>query len=124
MATQTDARRVGWVRLFQTAFSRSQNAMMLSDDQRRIVDVNSAFARMLASRRSELVGRHIWDLVDGGPLMTHDQWRAAISRDETSGEANLIRRDSEVIKVQFGVHPSVFHERKLVLFVALAVPRW
>lgn len=128
MATTTTTtvavKRSGWRRLFQTTFSRSQNPMLLSDDERRIIDVNPAFARMLATRRSELLGKHLWDLVEGGALMTREQWLVTISRDEVTGHADLVRGDGVVVRTQFGVHPAAFGDRKLVLFVALVVPRW
>src|SRR2546425_13255236 len=61
---QTDA---GWASLFQKAFAQSQNAMLMVDEERRVVDANPAFARLVGRRRSTLLGRHVYDFIPGGP---------------------------------------------------------
>ena len=119
-----DSSEGGWPGLFRSAFRRSQNPMLLSDDERRIVAVNPAFARILGVRSGTLVGRRIYDLVVGGPLMSREEWRAAIRRDEVTGEADLLRADGTAMRVQYAVHPETVTGHRLVLFVAMEVPRW
>lgn len=114
----------GWAGLFKTAFERSQNAMLLSDEHRHIVDVNNAFARLAGRRRSALRGHPLWEFLPGGPLMTPGEWRVFISSDEVTGEAELERPDGERVAVQFAAHPEVVTGHSLVLFVALTVSRW
>lgn len=48
---------------------------------------------MLARAPSDLVGRLIYDFVVGGPLLSREEWRAAIARDEVTAEAELQRED-------------------------------
>jgi PAS domain S-box-containing protein len=109
----------GWAGLFRSAFVNSQNPMVLSDEERRIVDVNLAFANMLARAPSDLVGRRIYDFVVGGPLLSREEWRAAIARDEVTGEAELQRADGTGVRVHYAVHPEQVTGRRLVLFVAM-----
>jgi PAS domain-containing protein len=56
----------GWEGLFWEAFKRSRNAMVLADSRRCVVEVNGAFLGLLGYRRSELVGRPIYEFVAGG----------------------------------------------------------
>jgi PAS domain S-box-containing protein len=114
----------GWARLFETAFTRSQNPMALTDNERRVVRVNASLAQLLGYRPSQLVGRHTYDFVVGGPLLSHDEWDLAIGRGDVTGDAEVRRADGETMRVQFGIHPGVITDERLVLFVALAVSRW
>jgi len=114
----------GWGGMFENAFSRSQNAMALSDDQRRVLRVNSAFVQLIGHRPSDIVGRHTWDFVADGPLMSREEWTQTIARREVTGEAQLRVANGDQVRVQFGVHPETISGRRLVLFVALSVSRW
>jgi PAS domain S-box-containing protein len=114
----------GWPGLFESAFKRSHNAMALTDDQRRLVQVNAALAQLLGYRPSELVGKHTYEFVVGGPLLSREEWSRAIERGEVTGDAELRRANGDTTRVQFGIHPEVVTGRRLVLFVALAASRW
>jgi PAS domain S-box-containing protein len=116
--------QTGWTRLFETAFNRSQNAMALTDNERRIVRVNASLAQLLGYRPSQLVGRHTYDFVVDGPLLSREEWDLAIARGDVTGDAEVRRADGETMRVQFGIHPGVITGERLVLFVALAVSRW
>jgi PAS domain S-box-containing protein len=98
--------------------------MALTDDQRKIIDVNSAMAQMLGYRPSQLRGTHTWDHVVDGPLMSHEEWHHAITRGEVTGEGDVRAADGTVVRVQFAVHPEVVTGQRLVLFVGLALSRW
>lgn len=113
----------GWAALFRDAFRRSLNPMVLTDDRRVQIDVNAAFERLLSRRRRELVGRPIYELVQGGPQATTSEWRAAMTRDEITGEAGLVCSDESVVRVQFAAYPETVTGRRLVLFVTLSVSR-
>jgi PAS domain S-box-containing protein len=114
----------GWSGLFATAFKRSHNAMALTTDDRRIVEVNAAAARLLGYRPSQLRGRYTYDLVMDGPLLSREQWRHAIDRGEVTAEIDLIHANGERVRAQFAAHPEVVTGQRLVLFVALATSRW
>ena len=50
----------GWSALFSTAFKQSKNAMALVDSQRRHVDVNPAYLRLLGYDRDGVIGRPVY----------------------------------------------------------------
>jgi DNA-binding CsgD family transcriptional regulator len=117
------ARESGWHSLFDAAFKRSRNAMVLADDHRVQVEVNSAYAQLLNRRPSELIGRPLYEFVQGGPLLTEDQWRELMFRDEFAGDACLLAPDGSPVMVHFAGHPELVTGRRLVLFVALTTFR-
>jgi len=113
----------GWAALFWEAFTRSKNAMLLADDERRHVDVNGAYLTLLGYQRRDLIGRPIYELVVGGPLYTTSEWRALLHREHFTGTADLICADSRRVTVHFAGHPELVTGRQLVLFVAIKAGR-
>lgn len=113
-----------WARLFEIAFNRSQNPMALTDDARRMVQVNGALAQLLGQRPSDLVGRHTYDFVVEGPLLSREQWHLAIERGDVTGDVELTGAGGETLRAQFAVHPEIVTGQQLFLFVALSVSRW
>jgi PAS domain S-box-containing protein len=116
--------RDGWSALFATAFKQSKNPMALVDDSRRHVDANAAYLRLLGRARDDVIGRHLWDFVVGGPLLTPAQWSAALATHRFHGQAELIRADGSHIGVQWAGATEVATGQRLVLFVALSTSRW
>lgn len=114
----------GWSGLFASAFAQSRNAMVLLDEQRRMVDVNVALLRLLGRARAALLGQPVWELVAGGPLLSVAEWHAALSAGRFTGEALLLHADGHQIAVQWGASTEVATGRRLVLFVALNTSRW
>jgi PAS domain S-box-containing protein len=110
-----------WSNLFSAAFRDSRNAMVLVDDERRIVDVNGALLQLLGHRRADVVDRHMWDFVAGGPALTPRQWATALARRRFSGEAEMVREDGTTVDVQWGATTELVTGRRLVLVVALSV---
>src|SRR4051812_4925495 len=70
MRVAVPTRESGWAGLFTAAFASSRNGMTLVDAQRRQVDVNGAFLNLVGYRRADLLGRPLWEIVAGGPLVT------------------------------------------------------
>ncbi len=118
-----EPRKSGWAGLFESAFKRSSNAMALTDDHRRQVDVNTAWLRMLGCRRDALIGHAVYEFIRGDPLLTDEEWQAALRRDESVGTAEVVRADGEVVKAQFAMHPEVVTGQSFALFVALSMSR-
>jgi PAS domain S-box-containing protein len=116
--------RDGWSALFATAFKQSKNPMALADEQRRHVDVNAAYLRLLGRGRDEVLGRHVWDFIVDGPIFTEPEWRAALAAHRFHGEAELVRADGSRVAVQWAGATEVATGRRLVLFVALSTSRW
>ncbi len=118
------AYRDGWSGLFATAFEQSRNAMILTDSQRIIVDVNPAFVSLLGRRREAVTGRPISSIVAGGPLATDEEWAGALAEGRFSGVADMVHEDGRPVAVQWAGSTEIVTGRRLVLFVALSVSRW
>ena len=110
----------GWSGLFSSAFAQSRNAMVLLDADRCHRDANGAYLRMLGYRRSELIGRPIWEIVDGGPLVTEQEWRTLLGERRFDGDATMIAADGSRVKVHWGATVEVCTGQRMVLFVALS----
>jgi PAS domain S-box-containing protein len=111
----------GWSSLFQAAFRDSRNAMALVDETRHVVDINGAMLQLLGYSRAEVVDRPIHEHVVGGPVMTPEEWAAALARHRFTGNAELIRADGATVDVQWGATTELVTGRRLVLVVALSV---
>jgi PAS domain S-box-containing protein len=110
--------------LFSTAFTRSRNAMVLVDDARRHVDVNGAYLKLLGRSRSDVIGEPVSRFVAGGPLLSPDEWEAALERGDFTGQADMLTGDGGTVSVQWAAHVEVVTGRRLVLFVAMSTSRW
>ena len=113
----------GWSGLFWQAFTRSRNAMVLLDDQRCHVEVNGAYLALIGYQRRELIGRPVYQLLAHGPLATTQQWEAALSQRQFTGQAEIVGAGGQHVMVEFAGHPEVVTGRRLVLFVVLRTAR-
>jgi PAS domain S-box-containing protein len=114
----------GGAKLFTSCFKQSRNAMFLLDDERAIVDVNAAALQLLGYRRNELIGRRVWELVVGGPLLTPREWEGKLREGDFTGSAEVRAADGHSVGIQFAATVEVVTGRRLVLYVALNVSRW
>ena len=113
----------GWSGLFWQAFTRSRNAMVLLDDQRCHVEVNGAYLALIGYQRRELIGRPVYELLAHGPLATTQQWEAALSQRQFTGQAEIVGAGGQHVMVEFAGHPELVTGRRLVLFVVLRTAR-
>jgi PAS domain S-box-containing protein len=95
--------------------------MVLLDDQRRYVEINGAYLQLLGYRSADLIGRHVYEFVVGGPIATLPEWRAILRRRQFTGVADLMCSDGRSVRVEFAGHPEVVTGRKLVLFVITTI---
>src|SRR3954447_22875526 len=114
----------GWPALFASAFSHSRNPMVLVDGERRIVDANAAFVRLIGRTREALRGRALYTFIADGPLLTPDEWHDALAEGRFAGTASLVDAAGREIGVQFAGNTEIATGRRLVLFVALTTSRW
>ncbi len=110
--------------LFTAAFAQSKNAMVLVDGDRRHVDMNAAYVSLIGHPREQLLGRPIYSVIAGGPLLTSSEWRTALSEGRFAGEAELLCANGSHVAVQYAATSEVVTGRYLVLFVALSTSRW
>jgi PAS domain S-box-containing protein len=118
------AHGTGWPALFASAFSQSRNAMVLLDEDRRVLDVNAAFVLLVGRQRSTVLGQRMASLIENGPLLTDGEWRDALAQGRFAGEATLWHADGSSVPVQWGATTEVATGRRLVLVVALSTSRW
>jgi PAS domain S-box-containing protein len=114
----------GWSRLFASAFQRSRNAMLLTDGHRRILDVNGAGMTLLGARREDVIGRPVWTLVVGGPLLSRASWASSLASGRFDGEAQVRRGDDSIIAVQWAASAEPVGGGHRVLVVVLSASRW
>src|SRR4051794_17602010 len=110
----------GWSGLFSSAFGQSRNAMVLLDAERRHRDANGAYLRMLGYRRQELIGKPVWEIVEGGPIVTEEEWRSHLGERRFDGDATMIAAGGGRVKVHWGATVEVCTGQRFVLFVALS----
>ncbi len=110
--------------LFAAAFGQSKNAMALVDTQRRLVDVNGAFVRLLGYERTAMIGWPVQRLLDGGPALTAPEWKAALAEGRAAGEAKLLCAQGDRIAVQWASTTEVVTGGQLTLVVALSTSSW
>jgi DNA-binding CsgD family transcriptional regulator len=114
-----------WSRLFGAAFRNSRNGMALLDGARLHVDINGAYLHMMGYPRAHMLGRPIYEFVEGGPIASESEWRAALARGgDFTGEATLVMADRATIAVQFAATVETVTSQRLVLFVMLSTSRW
>jgi PAS domain S-box-containing protein len=98
--------------------------MFLLDGERRHVEVNGAYLRLLGFRRDELIGRPIFDFVVGGPQASVEEWEAALRSGRFSGETELRCAEGNQVAVQWAATVEVITGRRLALVVTLNTSRW
>ena len=115
----------GWGALFTSAFAQSRNPMALVDARRTVIEVNAAFVALVGRHRDEMLGRPLWTLVAGGPLLTPAEWEHSVLRERrATGAADMLRADGPPVSVQWAATPTLLGSRRVVLFVALSTNRW
>jgi PAS domain S-box-containing protein len=114
----------GWPTLFESAFRQSRNAMVLVDEQRRIVDVNAAMVQLGGRLPPRMLGRRLFEIVVGGPIAGEAQWRSWLAAGRFTGEAMLRHADGSPVAVQWAATTEVVAGRRLILVVALYTSRW
>lgn len=112
-----------WEGLFWEAFKRSSNPMLLLDEERRHVEVNGAYVQLLGYPRRELIGRPVFELIVGGPLVSQAEWHAMLREPQFSGTAELNAADGGRVRADFAGHPEVVTGRRLVLVAAIRTVR-
>jgi PAS domain S-box-containing protein len=114
----------GFAPIFWTAFTRSANAMIVVDLERRIVAANEASAGLLGRSVSSLVGE-MWPslLADPADAIADDAWRRRVFAGESFGRRTIRRPDGSTRVVDFAMRATRVDGRVLVLGVCLHASR-
>ena len=109
----------GWERLFWLVFERTSNAIVLLDDQRRIVAVNDAALALLGGEREQLLGASIVDSIRPAERERAQlEWEAFLRAGEYSGTRALLRADGTEAQIDFAARIAVVGGRRLAVYVA------
>ena len=112
---------MGWERLFWLVFRRSSNAILLVDDERRIVEVNEPAVALVARSRSELIGKSIVDVIDPSERVeSARQWQAFLHSGEYTGARDLLRADGSTVPIDFAARLAAVDGRRLAIYGMLA----
>ncbi len=89
-------------RLFEAVFVNAGDAMLILDDDRRLVDANPAAARLLERPREELLTLRLEDLVpEASSAALLPAWAAFLDATQGRGEGDLQRPDGVCVPVEF-----------------------
>lgn len=108
----------GLLGLFWAAFKRCRNGMILVDDDRRCVEVNDAFVRLLGYKRSELIGHRYHEFAVKQPL-SDEAWRELIKAQDFYATREFRRADGQRVSVEMAGHRETVTGRGLILIVVL-----
>jgi PAS domain S-box-containing protein len=106
-------------RRLQTLFDNTQDAILLTDDDARYVDVNPAACELTGYNRDELLQRSVWDITPVPNRETGERlWREFIASGRQGGEYTLARKDGSLVSVEYravasilpGLHLSVLRD--------------
>ncbi len=110
----------GWERLFWLVFDQTSNPLALLDDDRRIVDVNSAAVELLGAPREELIGRSLGDSVRPDErARSAEEWEEFLRTGEYTGIRDVLRPDGTVVRVEFAARLADIGGRRLAIYVAM-----
>jgi PAS domain S-box-containing protein len=113
----------GWEPAFWAVFERTRNAMTLLDEERRVVDANSAMIDLLGYTREEMVGRSIFEFIPRSEHAAADRaWFQFRAAGEQTMHRTLLRKDGRKVGIQYaGVHTELPDRGPLGVYVAIAV---
>jgi PAS domain S-box-containing protein len=115
---------IGDSRLFLGAFRKSRNGMVLLDRSRRVVDVNGAWVRLTGWSPDEMIGRHGYDFVRGGPKLSDREWARALRAGEFADEVDVVTSGDKTLSLQCSATAESHTGQGLVLLVVVASARW
>jgi PAS domain S-box-containing protein len=113
-----------WSGLFTAAFRQSQNSMVLLDEERRHVDANGAYLRLLGHSLETLRGEPIYLFVRGGPVVSPGEWAEMLTAGERTGHTDMLASDGSTVSVQWAATVEKVTGHYFVLLVALSTSRW
>jgi len=116
-----DGADTGLEGLLWFVFRRSENAMVLADEQRRFVEVNDAALQLLGRERAELIGTPVADTIRPSERERSDrEWQAFMRSGEHAGTRNIVRADGSEVRIEVAARVLQVGARRLAISVTLA----
>jgi two-component system cell cycle sensor histidine kinase/response regulator CckA len=98
--------------LFRAVFDNAYEAMVITDDDARYVDVNPAACELFGRSRDELLGLRPGDLAES-PAEGEQTWRTLVTDGSAAGLLAVVRPDGEVRETEFAAKANVLPGRHL-----------
>jgi PAS domain S-box-containing protein len=102
--------------LFQGVFQGARDAILLADNDGKLVEANAAASKLLGLERDELLERNVWDfLAIEAPTSGLGQWAEILQTPGTEGEFTLRRGNGATAELDFRVTTNVIPGAHLVV---------
>jgi PAS domain S-box-containing protein len=103
---------------FRAVFDRALDPMVLVDDDRCFVDVNSAACALLGRSKEELVGTNTKDVIasNANDPEANDLWRRFNAGGEQRGEIQLRRADGSSVSVEYSATAHILPGQNLAIW--------
>jgi len=98
--------------LFRAVFDNAYEAMVITDDDGRYVDVNPAACELFGRSRSELLGARSGDAA-GNAADSGQRWSKLVTDGSAAGLHTVVRPDGEVRETEFAAKANVLPGRHL-----------
>lgn len=110
----------GWKRLFWLVFESTSNAVVLLDDERRIVRLNEAAVLLLGGEPDRLIGMSIGDSVlPAEQTRAAAEWLAFLRSGEYAGPRDLVRADGSTVQVDFAARLADVGGKRRAVYVLI-----
>src|SRR6267378_3716549 len=101
---------------FRAVFENALDGVLIADDERTYVDVNSAAAALFGLSREELTGRRIDQFIDPARRSVLEAgWERFLAQDGCKGEHDLRRHDGTIRTVEYYARPNIVPGRHLCI---------
>lgn len=111
-----------WERAFWFVFTNTTNPMCLIDEDRRVVEVNSAAFSLLGRSRGEVIGRIATDfLAPSDRPRSEQRWRDILEHDaaDYEGTGTILRANGSELEIDFAARLVRVGGRRLAVYVML-----
>jgi diguanylate cyclase (GGDEF)-like protein/PAS domain S-box-containing protein len=103
-------------RLFAAVFANTRDAMLIVDDERRVVDTNPAAAAMLATPRHELTQLRMEELMPGASRAGATRvWDELLDAGEQRGEVELMGADGTLVATEYTMAADFLPDRHIIV---------
>jgi PAS domain S-box-containing protein len=120
VSQRPDAEIAAWERLFWLVFDRTSNPIFVLDDERRIIEVNSAALSLLDRSRKDLLGTSMLGNMrpDDRPAALRN-WQSFRRSGEYFGRRALVRADGSEVQIDFAARLEHIRGQRAAVYVAL-----
>ncbi|MDX6581274.1 MAG: hypothetical protein QOI10_458 [Solirubrobacterales bacterium] len=102
--------------LFTAVFANTRDAMLIVDDERRVVDTNPAAAEMLGMPRQELVRKRMEELMpETASADATRLWDELLDAGQQRGEVELLGADGSLVATEYTTAANFLPDRHIIV---------